>query len=65
MNSKSNVGWIVVGALIGIAVYKLIGHKHPDKNPWDVDSVLKACEDAAGKLEEIARTDVGSVRTAS
>ena len=45
-------GWLVVGALCGVAATMLV-LRRLKKGPqvWDVDSVLSACDKAAAKLE--------------
>ncbi len=54
---SAGYGWIVVGMALGLAAYKLLKKDREDSNPWDVDSVLKACEKAADKVSESMRVD--------
>ena len=47
------VAWVAAGALLGVAAWALMAKRKPGEPLWDADSVLKACENAAAKLDEI------------
>lgn len=45
-------GWILLGAAAGVVATMLVWRKmKAGPNPFDVDSVLGACDKAAAKLE--------------
>ncbi len=45
-------GWLILGATCGVVAAMLVWRRAKSgPNPWDVDSVLNACDKAASKLE--------------
>jgi hypothetical protein len=57
MNAKREFGWLVVGIALGAAATAFLRRRHPEKNPWDVESVLRACDTAAHKLDGVMRSE--------
>ena len=57
MNSSRGIGWLIVGLALGAAGIALLTRKHKDRNPWDVESVLRACDRAAERLDSLVREE--------
>lgn len=52
--SLAPVAWIAVGAFLGVAAWAFISRKREgESGAWDTDTVIKACENAANRLDEI------------
>ncbi len=54
----SQAAWIVAGAAVGVAAITYLSRRAKAGKPsWDAGSVLKACDRAAAKLDEILLGD--------
>lgn len=57
MDKGRDLGWLFVGVALGAAAVALLTRRHPATNPWNVESVLGACERAAEKLDGVLRSE--------
>ena len=49
----SSIGILLTGVAIGAAAAWALSRRKGEKLPWDVDTVLDACDRAAAKLDDL------------
>lgn len=57
MDSRKNLGWVLVGMALGAAGIALLTRRHKDLNPWDAEGILRACDRAAQRLESLVQAE--------
>ncbi|MCB0826727.1 MAG: hypothetical protein KDC26_11100 [Armatimonadetes bacterium] len=55
----SSLGILLTGVAIGAAAAWAFSRRKGEKLPWDVDSVLDACDRAAAKLDDLLTVETG------